>query len=144
MLRICSLWSSENVRWKDSNWTWDDCELVAEVCQIWNQSGFLWVNANRTWAQPDCIISPIPPVPVIEVRNRPGVDAQTLIQPWQLVEEEPWDAYKEKKKKRLIELICRVKNQRYIEEKEVKNFDISIDDVRLVVKAVSGVELKIR
>lgn len=143
MIRICSLWSTENVQWQNADWTWGECQLVAEVCAIWGQSGFRWSNASFTWNDPNCG-TPTPPEPTSSyVANAPGVDASLLVQPWMI--EEPWNPYKnisKDKKKRLVKLICKVKGKQYEEEKEMRDFDVSIDDIRMVVKAVSNIDLK--
>ena len=116
MMPLCSLWSSENSQWRNANWKWSECS------------------------------SSIPPIPVVTVGNQPGVDATTLIPEWL---EGPWNPYTandehDKKRKRLIKLICKVKNKPFEESKYVtKNATISINDIKMVVKAVSGVELKI-
>jgi hypothetical protein len=117
--------------------------IVREICQKWSETQFRWNAANWKWSECSASIPPIPPVPVVVVGNLPGVDAETLIQPWQL--EEPWNPYKNsEKRKRLIKLICKVKNEPFEESKYViENVKISIDDIKMVVKAVNGVELKI-
>ena len=143
MIRICSLWSSENVQWKNGSWTWGECQLVAEICKKWGTSDFPWRIANFKWSECSGSIQPIPPIPVVTVGNLPGVDATTLIQPWL---EEPWNPYRTgsyDKHKRLIKLVCKVKNEEYKEEKEMKDFKVTVGDIRMVVKAVSGVELNI-
>ncbi len=140
MITLCSLWSTENVQWDNANWTWGECQTVQEVCYIWGQTGTLWKNIGVTWANANCTSS-IPPVPVITIPNPCGVDATTLIQPWL---EEPWNPYKnlsDEKKKRLIKLVCKVRGQKYEEEKELKEFTISIYDIQLVVKAVANIDL---
>ena len=89
---------------------------------------------------------PIPPIPVITVTSSlqpPGVDATILIQPWLI---EPWNPYPEvvkEKKKRLIKLICKVKGQTFEEEKEVEDYKITVDDVRMVVKAVTNIDIDV-
>jgi hypothetical protein len=68
------------------------------------------------------------------------VDAETLIQPWQL--EEPWNPYKnDEKRKRLIKLICKVRGREYIEEKATKDFPLTVGDIRTVVKTVANINL---
>lgn len=109
MNKICYLWGSADVKWKNANWEWKDCQLVQEI------------------------------IAIVES----GVDANELIQPW-LREEEQWDAYEKEKRKRLIRLICKVKGQQYNEEKEVKKFKVTVEDIQLVVKTVSGIDLKLK
>ena len=105
--------------------------------RIWGTDTTLWSAACWPWGECTAI-------PIIEIIGRPGVDAETLIQPWQR-EEEPWDAYRQvkDKKKRFIELICTVKGINYDSKKEIKKFTLSVDETKMIVNAVSGVEVKI-
>jgi len=50
----------------------------------------------------------------------------------------------EKKKKRFITLLCKVKGyDKYKETKEVKDYQITIEDVELVLKEVLNVNIKV-
>ena len=87
-------------------------------------------------------------MPVVSVGNQPGVDAMTLVQPWI---EEPWNPYRaadreqaEKKRKRLIKLICRIKGQEYNEEKTHKDFNVTVGDIKMVVKKVKNIDLEVK
>ena len=141
-MKICSLWSTEDVQWSKSNWTFSECQLVQEICFTWGNTGVLWAGANWKWSECSASISPTP-----STGNRPGVDATTLIQPWL---EEPWNPYRagekdKNKRKRLIKLICKVKNNSYDESKYLaEGATISVDDIKMIVKAVAGVELKMK
>lgn len=142
MITLCSLWSTENVQWKNSNWTWGECQTVQEICEVWSRTPFRWNNANWRWSE--CSSSVIPPIPVVTIGNQPGVDATTLIQPWL---EEPWNPYRnlsDEKKRRLIKLVCKVRGHKYEEEKELKDFNLSVNDIRMVVKAVANIDLDLR
>src|SRR5208282_6431251 len=104
------------------------------------KTNVLWKNANWTWGEEQLVAEII--------MNAGGVDAQALIQPWII---EPWNPYRaadkeqaEKKRKRLIKLICRVKGQEYDEERTYRNFNITVGDIKAVVKAVSNIDLKIK
>ena len=114
MSSICYIWGYTNVLWANANWEWSECLLVAEI-----------------------LISAYPP----------GVDAATLVQPWI---EEPWSPYRagedERKQKRgrLIKLICKVKGIEYNEEKMKKDFKVTAEDIKLVVKAVSDIDIKLK
>ncbi len=147
MTRICSLWSTENVQWSNSNWTWGECQLVQDICFVWGNAGVLWKDASWKWSECSGSITPVPPIiPVVDIVGmRLGVDAETLIQPWQL--EEPWNPYQKissEKKKRLIKLICKVKGQEYTEEKEISSFPVTVGDIRMVVKAVANIDLDLK
>ena len=144
MISICSLWSSENIQWSKANWTFSECEMVQEICQVWSTTQFPWNMADWKWSE--CSSSVVPPIPVVTIGNQPGVDATTLIQPWL---EEPWNPYTandehDRKRKRLIKLICKVHGKEYIEEREAKDFPVTIRDIRTVVKAVANIDLDFR
>ena len=112
MTQICYKWGNANIPWKNANWLWSECQVVQDI------------------------------LTGLEVGNRPGVDATTLIQPWL---EEPWNPYRSgEKKKRLIKLICKVKGIEYEEEKAMKDFKVTADDIKLVVRTVSGVDLDLK
>lgn len=172
MIRICSLWGSENHQWRNANWAWNECEMVQEICavwsttkfpwgyadwkwnecsssvapptgcKVWGTTGVLWGQADWKWSECSSSKPPIPPITVTVIR--PGVDATTLIQPWL---EEPWNPYRTSsldKQKRLIKLVCKVKGQNYDEEKEVKGFPVTVGDIRMVVKAVANIDLNLK
>jgi len=111
------------------------------TCAIWSTTNVSWANASWLWSE--CSGSVVPPEPPItsSIGNL-GVDATTLIQPW--LESEPWDAYKELKQKRLIRLICKVKGDDFEEEKRIKEFNVSVNDIKMVVDTVTNVDLTIR
>lgn len=143
MMQVCSFWSNVDTKWSESNWTWDECQLVKEICAVWGETNVFWKNANWNWSACNSgSIPPIPPTGSVFV-PLPGIDATTLIQPW-MYPDEPWDAYKEQKRKRLIKLICKVKGKTFEEEKQAKEFNVSIDDIKMVVKTVANVDLEIR
>lgn len=109
------------------------------ICYLWGTTNVLWKNANWRWSE--CSGS-TPPIPVVSIGNQPGVDATTLIQPWLI---EPWNPYRTgslDKKKRLIKLVCKVKGQDYNEEKEIKDFPVTVGDIHMVVEKVSGIKLE--
>ena len=47
------------------------------------------------------------------------------------------------KKKRFIQLLCKVQGEEYIERKEVGETKIFIKDLALVAKEVAGIDLKV-
>ena len=144
---VCYQWGNAGIDWKNANWTWEDCQLIAE-CIKWGDAGVLWMNAGWWWSQcSGSFTPPIPPSPIIQnILQPPGVDATTLIQPWLI---EPWNPYKaadkeQEKKKKFIKLICKVKGQTFEEEKEVEKYQVSVDDVKMVVKAMTGMDLNVK
>lgn len=144
MNRVCTKWGNTNIAWSVSDWTFDECEIVSD-CVRWGTTNTWWKAANWKW--PECTSSFVPPQPVSGGSLQPpGVDATTLIQPWLV---EPWNPYlpadeKDKKRKRLIRLICKVKGEEYNEEKQAKSYNITVDDIKLVVKKVAGIDLDLR
>lgn len=143
---VCLYWVYTNTVWNSADWTWNDCQLLQEVCLKWGTAGAWWVNANWQWS--DCSGSITPPVPpTASVVIQPiGVDASTLVQPWI---SEPWNPYRAgeidaNKKKRLIKLICKVKGQTYEQEKEVGDMNVSVDDIKMVVKKVLDIDLDVK
>lgn len=98
----------------------------------WDTTNVQWQNAN--WTFSECqLVEEI-------VKTYSGVDASKFFEePYS-----PWSRDKEKKK-RLIKLICKIKGIEFSSEKEkLENIKISVEDIKLVVKTVSGVELSIK
>ena len=145
MNTVCFYWVNTNIAWSVGDWTWAECELAREICAVWGTTGAWWKNANWMWSQCSSSLPPGPPITSASLYP-PGVDATTLVQPWLV---EPWNPYTandahDKKRKRLIKLICKVKGQTYEEEKEVGTMEISVDDVRMVVKKVLNIDLDVK
>ena len=169
MLRICDLLGTANTKWLNGTWPWGECQQVTESCVTWGNANYLWQLAN--WKQSECSSS-IPQqdyckvwittpeywidaywlwsectgsIPVITIGgNQPGVDAETLIQPWQI--ETPWNPYisgSVNKQKRMIKLICRVNNTSYSEEKEVGTYKLMVNDVKMIVNSLPKLSLTI-
>jgi len=144
-MNICLYWSQVSSSWSNANWTWADCQLIQEVCQVWGTTGVWWTNANWQWSQCSASV-PTPPTSSVVTIQPNGVDATTLIQPWLI---QPWNPYKandeiDKKRKRLIKLICKLKGQTYSEEKEVGSQDIDVDDIKMVVKKALNIDLDVK
>ncbi len=142
----CLYWSFTPIAWSLGDWTWAECELIQEVCAKWGTTGVWWRNADWRWSQcSGSIIPPIPPIVNSGSMRYDGVDATTLIQPWLI---EPWNPYRageiKDKRKRLIKLICKVKGQTYEEEKEIGTMDISVDDIKMVVKTMTNIDLDVK
>lgn len=150
---ICATWGKEGVWWKNENIIWSKCTgSIPTDCAVWGTTNVWWKNVNWWWSQCSGSIPVPPPGPGITASlHPPGVDAMTLQQPWLI---EPWSPYRQNdsaslarqsKKKRLIKLICKVKGQTYEQEKEVGDMEeISVDDIRMVVKAVSNIDLDVK
>lgn len=103
---ICRKWGSTDVRWKDANWRWSECQLALELAE----------------------------------QFKGGIDPREIYK-----EEETFWIKDVEKRKRLIRLICKVKGKEYDESKEkMENIKIKVEDIRLVVKTITGIDLKIK
>ena len=92
------------------------------ICRIWGMTDIIWKNANWTWSEcqlvRDIVSGALPP--------------------------DEWQKNKEKKKQ-LIRLICKVKKEYFDESKMVRDdLKVSVNDVKLVVKTMTGIELDIK
>ena len=58
-----------------------------------------------------------------------------------MAEDMPWTQFDDEKKKRLIKLICKVQGKTITEEKEIQEYKITVDDVRILAKEVLGIEI---
>ena len=143
MTQVCTFWSTTDSQWSQANWTWDECQIV-EGCLIWGTAGVTWQNASQLWACNTGSTPPQPPTGSL-VGNLPGVDAMTLIQPWL---QEPWNPYRaaeeQAKKKRLVKLICKVKGKTFEESKYTHDFEVSVEDIKLIVKTIAKVDLDLK
>ena len=92
----------------------------------WNTANILWNSNSFTWDEVQLVEE------IVEtVQQRGGI----------IEDDMSW--MKPKKKKQLIKLILKVKGETLTESKTkpIKQYKIKAEDVRLVVKEVSGVEL---
>ena len=89
----------------------------------WDDANFVWDSNSFTWDEVQL---------VEEIIQRGGGNIE---------DDMPW--MKPEKKKKLIKLILKVKGETLTESKTkpIKQYKIKAEDVRLVVKEVSGVEL---
>jgi hypothetical protein len=98
------------------------------LCNIWSTTAIQWSKYNLTWSEcqfiQDIIVNP------------GGVDAEMLIQPWN-----PYQTGSLDKRKKLIKLICKINGREYPQEREVKNFKITIGDIKTMIKTVTDVDL---
>lgn len=102
--------------------------------RIWSTDCTTWSAACWPWSQ--CTAP--------SAGQPPGPDATTLVQPWI---EEPWNPYRagelerEKKRKMLIELVCKIKGQKFSEEKKRKNFKVTVDEIRMLINSGAKIDL---
>lgn len=101
------------------------------TCYRWGYKNIEWKNVNWLWSE--CKLAE-----EVAASYDNGVDASKIYE-----EEKFWIKDLEKKK-RLIRLICKVKNEKYDETKEVRDIKVKISDVKLVVKKVLDIELKVK
>ena len=87
----------------------------------WNNANILWNSNSFTWDEVQL---------VQEIRAGGNIE-----------DDMPW--MKPEKKKKLIKLILKVKGKTLTEskQKQIKQYKIKANDVRLVIKEVSGIEL---
>jgi len=150
MSEVCQRWGSSKFPWPMANWKWSQCPTIVppapgtRVCHSWGTANILWKNANWLWSECQLVIE------IVQFLGG-GVDATTLIPPWQKqpqypMEEEvpPWEKSKEKKK-RLIKLICKVKGETFDESKFVRDdIKIKAKDIKLLVKSMLNIEIDVR
>jgi hypothetical protein len=147
----CFKWGEVGYLWKDGNWAWNYCNNAPPPqptnCIQWGTADVLWEDADWYWSVCSGSV-PVPPEPTASIFVQPpGVDAMTLVQPWLI---EPYNPYRaadreQEKKKRFIKLICKIKGQTFEMEKEIGEHEkVSVDDVRMVVRNITGVDLDIK
>jgi hypothetical protein len=102
------------------------------ICHTWSTANVQWNLADWTWSE--CQL-------VNDILGAPGERAM----PRWLWEESPYDAYAEIKKRKFIELLCKVEGKTLLNEKREINITrkITVNDIKLVVKAVAGIDVKI-
>lgn len=106
--------------------------ITQTTCSIWGTTAVPWMSADWQWGRCYSVI-PISPLQSL------GVDANTLIQPWN-----PYRTSSLDKQKRLIKLVCKVNGQDYSEEKEAKDFPITVGDIRVTVKPLINIDLNLK
>jgi hypothetical protein len=96
-----------------------------------------WNLADWTWSQCQFVGEIISEI-------RPGVPGEHALPPWLQEQYKPYDPYEKQKREKFIRLLCKVKGEpEYDEKKKVRDdIKITVDDVALVIKAVSGIDIK--
>jgi len=92
----------------------------------WDNANFTWNSNPYTWDEVQLVEEIV----------------ETIQQGGGIIEDDmPW--MKPEKKKKLIKLILKIKGETLTESKEkpIKQYKIKAEDVRLVIREVSGVEL---
>jgi len=116
--------------------------MARYICYKWNctdnTTDVLWKDANWKWSE--CLLVD----EVVAGLQPPGVPGEWALPPWLRDQYDPYNQQHKVKRERFIRLIAKVKDKDYDEKKEVNSdIKISIDDVRLVVKAVKGIDVQV-
>jgi len=110
---------------------------MAFLCYKWGGCSVKWNLTNWTWSECQLIEE------IISGGNQPGVDASQLMPSW--IIDSKTQTEKEKRK-RFIRLLCKIKGiTAYDEEKLInEKITITVEDIKIVIKAVSGIDLNIK
>jgi hypothetical protein len=109
---------------------------VAFFCYKWGDCNIQWNLADWTWSECQFVEELISEI-------RPGIPGEEALPNW-LKEDVPYNPYDQEKRKKFIKLLCKINKTDYEEEKmSNKNIKISVNDVSLVIKKVSGIDIKI-
>ena len=96
-----------------------------------------WNMANWKWSE--CQL-----VEELLTGLHTGVPGEHALPSWLQEQYKPYDPYEKQKREKFIRLLCKVKSEpEYDEKKKVRDdIKITVDDVALVIKAVSGIDIK--
>lgn len=104
------------------------------ICHKWGETNVLWKNADWYWSE--CQL-------IQEILT--GVPGEHALPEWLKDQYDPYNHLHREKRERFVRMILKVKGYKNYNEEKVKKESIKIktSDIKLVVKAVSGVDLKI-
>lgn len=110
---------------------------MIRMCNFWSNSSTIYKDANWTWEE--CKL-----VDEIVANNYAGIPGEEALPPW-LREEEPYNPYDKEKRKRFINLLCRIKGKPEVDwKREVRpDIKVTLADIKLVVKHVKGIDFEI-
>jgi hypothetical protein len=57
------------------------------------------------------------------------------------MDEMPWTQWEDEEKKNLVKLICKVQGKTIIKEKFIKDYKITVSDIKLLAEKVLGIEV---
>ena len=57
------------------------------------------------------------------------------------MDEMPWTQWEDEEKKNLVNLICKVQGKTIIKEKFIKDYKITVSDIKLLAEKVLGIEV---
>jgi hypothetical protein len=104
------------------------------MSHIWNKTIETWNTANWTWAELELVDE-------IVQNIHAGAPGNFSIPPWI---QHPTTEADKKKRRRFIQLLCKINSKKYTSEKEVKtNIKITVSDIKQVVKAVRNIDLEL-
>ena len=103
------------------------------ICYKWEECDIKWEQADWKWEECRFVEE------LLQGYGAAGEDA------WQKYLEDPVSDEDKRKRKILIRLIAKVKNEpKYDEEKELrKDIKISVKDIKTVIKEMTGIDLDI-
>ena len=103
------------------------------ICRKWGDTPIKWNTANWKWSECDL---------VEELLG--GVPGEKVLPQW-LYEEVPYDAYAELKKRRFLEILCKIEGKTLLNEKREIDIHrkITVSEVKLVIKEVAGIDVSI-
>ncbi len=110
---------------------------MIKICLTWANANVLWHEADWTWEE--CKL-----VDEIVTDYHTGVPGEIAQPPW-LREEEPYNPYDKEKRRRFINLLCRIKGEPEVDwKREVRpDIKVTLADIKLVVKPVKGIYVEI-
>ena len=89
----------------------------------WDKANFKWNDNPHTWDEVLLVIEAL--------GGGAGVMAEDM----------PYTKFDDKKRKKLIKLICKVQGKTIKEEKEINNYKIKVSDIKMLAKEVLGIEV---
>jgi hypothetical protein len=114
--------------------------MARYICYKWNcpdSPSVWWKNADWKWSECQLVDEVIGGLPK-------GVPGEWALPPWLQDQYDPYNQQNKEKRERFIRLIAKVKDKEYDEKKKVNpDIKISIDDIKMVVKAVKGIDVQV-
>lgn len=97
-------------------YTWDTMDVP------WDQIDFLW---NESWI-----------IELVDNVIKTGGGNKRKGRPWDPTPKEIFDEIGEENTVKLIKMICIVNGKKYVEEKEIKDINVTIDDIKQTITEV--------
>lgn len=108
--------------------------MTRYICHIWSDTAINWNLADWKWSE--CQL-------VQEIIY--GAPGEQVLPSWLQEPYDPYNRQHQEKRKRFVEMIAKVKNEpEFKSKREInENVKISVKDIEMVVKKVSGIDIKI-